>query len=281
MAKSNSRSRINPMIDESFKPIPVKPPSGSPILFWLRCQVDLQLGSIAKALRPAMSELKGDILDVGAGESPWREWLPRECAYCGIDIRNADDYGMSKQQDVIYYDGRTIPFPEASFDGAICIEVLEHVEDPEPFMAELARVLKPQSILLLTVPWSARRHHIPHDYHRFTKERLQILLERAGFQSPDIRERGNDISAIASKLVVLTIRLVKPGNIATMAWSLPIAAFVAPLTILMLAASHASMALGLGAEEDPLGYFVSAVRAGHVDRRPAPQEASEASSVQG
>jgi SAM-dependent methyltransferase len=262
------------MLDESFKPIPVKPPSGNPILFWLRCQVDLQLGSIAKALRPAMAALNGDILDVGAGESPWREWLPRECTYCGIDIRNSGDYGMSSRPDVVYYDGKTIPFQDGRFDGAICIEVLEHVEDPEQFMTELARVLKPESRLLLTVPWSARRHHIPHDYHRFTRERLQILLERAGFEQLDIRERGNDVAAIASKLVVLTIRLLRPGRIAAMAWSLPLAVVVAPLTIAMVAASHVSTALGLGAREDPLGYFVNAVRAARV-RRPAAQESGK------
>jgi hypothetical protein len=65
---------------------------------------------------------------------------------------------------------------------------------------------------------------------------------------------------IANKLIVLTIRLLKPVRIATMVWSLPLAVLVAPLTIVMLAASHASMALGLGAKEDPLGYFVSALR---------------------
>ena len=252
--------RDAPMNTESFKPISVKPPSSNPTLFWLRCQVDLQLGSIVSALRPAMATLGGDVLDVGAGESPWREWLPRGATYHGVDVANADDYGMRKQPDVIYYDGKTLPFQAARFDGAICIEVLEHVEDPEAFMAELARVLKPRSSLLLTVPWSTRRHHIPHDYHRFTRERLQILLERAGFEHLDIRERGNDIAVIANKLIVLTIRLLTPGRLATMAWSLPLAMLVAPLAIVMLAASHVSMALGLGAKEDPLGYFVSALR---------------------
>jgi SAM-dependent methyltransferase len=249
------------MNDESFKPVPVKPPSGNPLLFWVRCQLDLQLGSIVHALRPAMARLEGDILDAGAGESPWREWLPRGCSYVGIDVGNAADYGMSRQSDVIYYDGRTIPFEDARFDGALCIEVLEHVDEPQAFMTELARVLKPNATLLLTVPWSARRHHIPHDYHRFTRERLQVLLQRAGFDVLDIEERGNDISAIASKLVVLTIRLLRPRPAVSMAWSLPLAAIVAPLTLGMVAASHATVALGRGAREDPLGYFVRARRA--------------------
>jgi len=248
------------MNTESFKPISVKPPSSNPAFFWLRCQLDLQLGTIASALRPAMAALMGDVLDVGAGESPWREWLPRGSAYHGVDVANADDYGMRKQPDVIYYDGKMLPFQAARFDGAICIEVLEHVEDPQAFMAELARVLKPRSTLLLTVPWSARRHHIPHDYHRFTRERLQILLERAGFERLDIQERGNDIAVITNKLIVLTIRLLRPGRVAALAWTLPLAVLVVPLTTAMLAASHVSMALGLGAREDPLGYFVSAQR---------------------
>ncbi len=249
------------MNTESFKPISVKPPSSNPLAFRLRCAVDLQLGSIARPLRPAMAALAGDVLDVGAGESPWREWLPARCHYHGVDVANADDYGMRKQRDVTYYDGGTLPFPAARFDGAICIEVLEHVAEPEAFVAEIARVLKPRSTLLLTVPWSARRHHIPHDYHRFTRERLQILLERAGFEPPDIQERGNDIAAIASKLVVLAIRLLRPARGTNLIWTLPLAVLVAPLALAMLAASHASMALGLGAKEDPLGYFVRAVRA--------------------
>jgi SAM-dependent methyltransferase len=253
------------MTAESFKPIPVKPPSSNPLLFRLRCGVDLQLGSIAKPLRPAMAALAGDVLDVGAGESPWREWLPEGCTYHGVDVANADDYGMRRQPDVTYYDSTTLPFPAARFDAAICIEVLEHVEAPEPFLAEIARVLRPRSTLLLTVPWSARRHHIPHDYHRFTRERLKILLERAGFEQVDIRERGNDIAAIASKLVVLTIRLLRPTHVAAMALTLPLAVLLGPLTVAMLVASHVSNVLGLGAKEDPLGYFVSAMRGARPD----------------
>jgi SAM-dependent methyltransferase len=249
------------MSTESFKPIAVRPPSANPLLFRVRCWVDLQLGSVARALRPAMAALEGDVLDVGAGESPWREWLPRACTYYGVDVANADDYGMRRQPDVTYYDGRTMPFPAARFDGAICIEVLEHVEAPQAFMAELARVLKPKAILLLTVPWSARRHHIPHDYHRFTRERLQILVEHAGFEQVDIRERGHDVAVIANKLVVISIRLLRPRRLAALAWTLPLALLVVPLTLAMLAASHVSTALGLGGKEDPLGYFVSAVRA--------------------
>lgn len=249
------------MSHEAFQPISVKPPSDNPLLFRIRCYVDLQLGTIVKYLRPAMSGLRGRVLDVGAGESPWKEWLPPQCQYQGIDVSNADEYGMAAdRQDVVYYDGDVIPFPDASFDGAICIEVLEHVERPDEFVAEIARVLKGNAILLLTVPWSARRHHIPHDYHRFTRERIGALLTGHGFSDVKIQERGNDIGSIASKLMVLEIRLLKPGRIADGLWSLPLAVIMAPVVAAMILAAHISDALGRGSKEDPLGYFVRATR---------------------
>jgi 2-polyprenyl-3-methyl-5-hydroxy-6-metoxy-1,4-benzoquinol methylase len=249
------------MEKEKFKPISVKPPSRNPLAFRLRCLVDLQLGTIVKQLRPAMGRLHGQVLDVGAGESPWREWLPAGSIYRGIDVGNADEFGMSHgKKDVTYYDGRTIPFPEQSFDGAICIEVLEHVQSPDELIAEVARCLRPKATLLLTVPWSARRHHIPHDYHRFTRERLQALLEANGFADVVIEERGTDIDAIASKLVVLSMRLAPRRPTLGALLSLPLFLLVAPVTCAFLLCAHLSAWLGLGAREDPLGYFVRAVR---------------------
>lgn len=246
---------------ESFKPISVKAPSSSKVLFRLRCMIDLQLKTIVQYLRPAMAELSGKVLDVGAGESPWREWLPPFASYQGIDIGNAHEFGMQPARDgITYYDGRTIPFPDAFFDGAICIEVLEHAEDPVQLMSEMARCLKQGAVLLLTVPWSARRHHIPHDYHRFTRERLQGLLETSGFKQIEIVERGTDITAIASKLIVVSLRLAPTRGLLRGLWTLPLLLLMLPVTALFVVLAHIAEPLGAGAKEDPLGYFVRALR---------------------
>lgn len=249
------------MAEERFKPISVKPPSHSPLSFKLRCFVDLQLGTIAVHLRPEMALLCGCVLDVGAGESPWREWLPPNCTYRGIDIDNAGDYGMSTNKpDVTYYDGVKIPFPDACFDAAICIEVLEHTVTPEELVSEIARILKTGAPLLLTVPWSARRHHIPYDFHRFTRERLELLLQAQGFDQIVVRERGNDIGVIANKMVILTIQLIKPARWFDRSWTIPLAIPVGMMATAMLCAAHVSMYLRRGSREDPLGYFVKAIR---------------------
>ncbi len=211
-----------------------------------------------------MSQLAGRVLDVGAGQSPWRAWLPPAATYQGIDVGFANEFGMDGgRSDVVYYDGKVMPFSEALFDSALCIEVLEHSEDPELLVSEMARVLRPNGTLLLTVPWSARQHHLPHDYHRFSRVRLQALLKRHGFARIDIRERGNDVAAIANKLTVVTIGLLRPPplrRILHAAWRYPLGIVCGAMAVGFIAAAHVSIALGMGSKEDPLGYFVRAIR---------------------
>lgn len=48
----------------------------------------------------------------------------------------------------------SLPVPNASFDVAMCSEVLEHLEDDGAVVAEIARVLKPHAIALITVPYT-------------------------------------------------------------------------------------------------------------------------------
>lgn len=245
---------------ESFQPISVKSPAASPLLFRLRCLIDLQLGTIVNYLRPALAQVTGRVLDVGAGQSPWRAWLPAQTSYQGIDVGHANEFGMEGNvPDVVYYDGRIMPFADGAFDCVLCIEVLEHSQDPQLLVSEIRRVIKPAGLLLLTVPWSARQHHLPHDYHRFTRERLRDLFSENGFEHIRIRERGNDISVIANKLTVLTIRLLHPFKLTpSILWRLPLFLLCGLLSTGFIVAAHLSEVLGMGAKEDPLGYFVQA-----------------------
>jgi len=208
-----------------------------------------------------MSKLpKGRILDIGAGESPWREWLPNGSNYFGIDVENSNDFGMrQKKDDVIFFDGSTIPYPDNSFVGAICIEVLEHAINPEMLISEAFRVLENGAPLLLTVPFSARRHHIPYDFHRFTRERLFQLLENASFENISIFERGNDIAAITSKIIVVAMRSYKSISYKNILLSVPTSLFFVILSLIFIPIAHLSMIFD-GGKEDPLGYFCTAYK---------------------
>ncbi len=246
---------------EQFQPLPVLAPNASRWRFVVRCLVDLQLGSIVRALRQPLSEARGTVLDVGAGESPWKDFLAADATYLGIDVKHSGSFGMSAERDdIVYFDGINIPYPDASVDHVMCVEVLEHCVEPIKLLEEMTRVLKPGGQLLLTVPWSARRHHIPHDYHRFSRDALTRMLEVQAYRSFSISERGTDVAAIANKLLVLSVRLWRPSRRLSMVWTLPLALLVTPLAGVFILASHCADALGAGSRLDPLGYFVRAIK---------------------
>ena len=62
------------------------------------------------------------------------------------------------------YDGRTLPYGEASFDSVGALNVLEHVEEPEAFLAEMVRVVKPSGKVVVSSPNFFRALGL-RDYH--------------------------------------------------------------------------------------------------------------------
>lgn len=243
---------------EAFKPIAVKRASDNPALFWARCRIDLQLLTICKFLRKPLLSAKGRLLDVGAGEAPWRDLMSGAVEYIAVDIDSSPAFGMRLREEMRYYDGIRLPFADNSFDVILCTEVLEHVKDPAAFLVDMNRVLRQDGSLILTVPWSARVHHVPHDYSRFSRFGLEANLGAANFCEIEISERGNDIAAIANKLLVLTVRLLRPTHKRYALWTWPGALITLPISVLFLCLAHASFALNLGSRDDPLGYGVVA-----------------------
>lgn len=83
-------------VTEHFQPIPLRFGSSplSRVAFKLRCVVDLQLGSIWSFIGPKLALLKGNLLDVGCGEMPYRTFLPKHIDYVGIDVPQAGAFSM-------------------------------------------------------------------------------------------------------------------------------------------------------------------------------------------
>jgi SAM-dependent methyltransferase len=83
-----------------------------------------------------------------------------------------------------------LPFRDATLDGALSVEVLEHVPDDAATLAELTRVLKPGGRLIVTVPFMFRYHPDPADFRRYTPSGLRALLERHGFDVDSVAGLG-------------------------------------------------------------------------------------------
>jgi SAM-dependent methyltransferase len=83
------------------------------------------------------------VLELGAGTGYQALQLKQR----GFEVEAIDLPGSSLSQarvhPVIDYDGRRIPFPDASFDVVFSSNVLEHIADLPGMLAETKRVLRP------------------------------------------------------------------------------------------------------------------------------------------
>lgn len=159
------------------------------------------IADIQGALRP------GDrVLDAGSGDGHWREHLPKNIRYVGVDLGVGD-----KDVDYSHLDGKVnleaLPFRSASFDALISIQVLEHMKKPWVVLDEFSRVLKPGGFLFLSCPQGEPQHQVPFDFFRYTPFGLRSLLEERGFaieflipQKGDFAKLQNDIAHAAKAM---------------------------------------------------------------------------------
>lgn len=152
--------------------------------------------SLWLAMRRASVQLRGRILDVGCGVQPYRALMTAAESVIGLEL-DTEQSRVRKNADA-YYDGRSIPFESASFDGVVCNQVLEHVFEPEQFIREIGRVLAPSGTLVLSVPFVWPEHEQPWDSQRYSSFGLKALLQRNGFHVLDHKKLVTGGAAICA-----------------------------------------------------------------------------------
>jgi len=168
------------------------------------------------------------VLDVGCGGGYTCEFLAKRGAEVwGIDqseacIQAARDHAQAENLAIAYKDGfaEYLPFESDKFDVVVCVDVLEHVEDPREAIAEISRVLKPGGFFCFDTinrTWQSRLvmiglledllGEIPrgiHDWRKFlTPDEVQGYMEAAGMGA--IALNGFNIfgSTIGEKIAAL------------------------------------------------------------------------------
>jgi len=96
------------------------------------------------------------VLDVGCGDaSNYQAWLVNQVRdlkaldISKVGIVRAKQMGIDATEHDL---SKTFPYSDNVFDGAICIEVLEHLYDPKFTVGEIFRVLKPGGLFIASVP---------------------------------------------------------------------------------------------------------------------------------
>ena len=153
--------------------------------------------------------LRGRMVDVGCGQQPYRHLFGVD-EYCGVEL-DTEDNRRTKKAD-FFYDGKTLPFASGNFDALLCNQVLEHVPDDEAFIAELARVVKPGGLLVVTAPFVWDEHEQPYDFKRYTSFGIQALMERHGLSVVEFRKTCADASLIFQMANAYMYKTLLPRN---------------------------------------------------------------------
>ena len=151
-------------------------------------------------------------VDVGCGMRPYEVFFPAG-TYVGIDVPASGRPDELKHPDLLY-DGKRLPFADSALNGILSTQVLEHVPDPDVFLAECRRVLKPGAKLVLSAPFLWSEHEQPHDYFRFTSFGMGRLLAKHGFAPiKSVKSTGalEAFAQLVSTYVANSFRLPIPG----------------------------------------------------------------------
>jgi 2-polyprenyl-6-hydroxyphenyl methylase / 3-demethylubiquinone-9 3-methyltransferase len=154
------------------------------------------------------------VLDIGCGGGILAEEFARDgFRVTGIDpapesIETARTHAAASGLEITYEigSGEHLPFSDASFDHVACCDVLEHVDEVERVIGEIARVLKPGglffydtvnrtcmsriAVIKVMQDWKATAFAAPnsHVWDKFIKPRdLVRILRRSGLRNRQMR----------------------------------------------------------------------------------------------
>ncbi|MCC7541711.1 MAG: class I SAM-dependent methyltransferase [Deltaproteobacteria bacterium] len=158
--------------------------------FWFVGTRDILLEVLRRALGSDDALARARIVDVGCGTGYTETRLPAPFdggARLAVDLSPIALTLARLQKNppaLLQADAGKLPILDASLDVALSLDVLEHLDDDVAGARELARVVRPGGLVVVTVPafralWSA--HDVAlHHRRRYRRTEIVDVLERAG-----------------------------------------------------------------------------------------------------
>jgi SAM-dependent methyltransferase len=154
--------------------------------WWLAGKYRIVEDVIARAFRT--NGARPRLLDLGCGPGNLLDALVRFGQPIGSDfshdaLRFCRERGYRR---LVRADFHTLPLTSDSFDLITCLDVLEHLEDDRRAVGELARILRPRGLLVMTIPafqslWGDHDELYGH-FRRYRAPEIAERLQRAGLE---------------------------------------------------------------------------------------------------
>ena len=107
------------------------------------------------ALRALLPPGGARLIEVGAGfgrlageYAAYREVVLLDSSEVHVAVAR-ETLGHDPRFEVTLGDALALPYADGYFDAAVCVRMLHHFEEPEPVLAELARVVRPGGSLVV------------------------------------------------------------------------------------------------------------------------------------
>lgn len=132
------------------------------------------------------------VLDVGFGHGDLLFMFDLTCELHGIEMslsavelarQQAQLRGYANYRFIEHDLHYLVPYPDESFDMVICSHVLEHLENDEPLLSDLYRVLKTEGYLFLFIPIHEKLVYTKGAKHiqKYTVESLRQMVKGCKF----------------------------------------------------------------------------------------------------
>jgi methionine biosynthesis protein MetW len=177
------------------------------------------LGEDLKLWIDRLVERDQTILDVGCGDGTHYggHLVKAGIDLYGVDIsevavRSSQDQGLKAQTANLE---KPLPFEDGKFDAAICLEVLEHLVDPEYTAREVFRILRPGGKFLVSVPnvasWRSRAELLILGH--FNPNGSPLTARRYPWRDPHLRFFSS--RALSNMLTDVGFEVVRQGGLET------------------------------------------------------------------
>jgi SAM-dependent methyltransferase len=156
------------------------------------------------------------ILDAGCGSGRNMVELSRYGAVTGVELSPVSVAAARERRVGEVVAGSIVDMPLASeaFDLAVCLDVIEHLDDDRPALRELRRVVAPGGALLVTVPayqWLWSNHDTVNQHHRrYTRTSLLEAAAATGWRCERVTYFNSLLLPVA--IAMRTLERVRPAD---------------------------------------------------------------------
>jgi len=162
--------------------------------YLIRAQFLINIRMTKDKIKKYSHLFSGKLLDIGAGRKPYRFLFSQVDEYIGTNAisyyDNSPDKGeVGRCTDLWVSDGTQLPFKKENFDDVVSFQVLSIIRQPDLFIKEASRVLRPGGMLMITTDFIYPKWDLK-DAVRHTDTNLRLLGIENGFDVLAVESYG-------------------------------------------------------------------------------------------